>query len=470
MTMILRVFAASVLVLAAAPARAQLDDAARAKILADPGYKAYEAKRREIVRSGLKGDARLKALAALQEANRTVIEKAFRAAGFSQPLFVRPQVHTVNLTAPAFTMDGDTRVYTAPFPNLHTSGQGTYASPGGSVVTSTSTEDFNFSDITVRSAAGVRVDVPANAAVMVVSADVEVGRIQMYTNCGLNSAIARAGITVQAYQPGGPGEGWFDQQLMELKADIGTHLTWADDYPYPGIKHVTLPVVAVTPGAFVWVSAGFYAWGHSGRMSDVFASATGYVRKLYVRFIYPPAPTPTPIAIVAATAAPKVNAAVAQSSLAGPPDLALSALPAGDGWPMELVVTNVGGRTSESTLVRAKLALKNAADPGVAASCSPKFVDFDEAVPALAPGATAKVSLLPKLSPGALAAWNAANRPAPARAAVLPGPTPTRAAVAHVVECRYTLAASLGTNQNRDDPHPENNALTREIREAVSAK
>jgi hypothetical protein len=290
----------------------------------------------------------------------------------------------------------------------------------------------------------------------------------MYTNCGLNSAIARAGISVQAHPAGGPGEGWFDQQLMELKADIGTHLTWADDYPYPGLKHVTLPFVPVTPGSFASVSAGLFAWGHSSWESDVFVGATGYVRKLYVRFLYPPAPTPTPIPIVAATAPPKVNAAVAQSVLAGPADLALSAQPAGDGWPAELVVRNVGGKTSESTSVRAKVTLQKGITDEVARSCSPKFVDFDEAVPALAPGATAKILLLTKLSPAALAAWNTANKPSPARAAVGPGPTPTRATVAHVVDCRYTLTASLETNQNRDDPHPENNALTREIKETVS--
>jgi hypothetical protein len=303
---------------------------------------------------------------------------------------------------------------------------------------------------------------------MVVSADIEVGHVQIYTNCGLNSATGRVGVMLEA-QGTLRTDGFNDLQLFEQFGSVGSHGNWGI-YPYSGLRHVTSAVVAVTPGDFAHAAAGFWAWGHSSYESDVFAAGTGTVRKIYVRFLTPPPPTPTPIAIVAATAAPKVNAAVAQSVLAGPADLALSALPAGDGWPAELVVKNVGGKTSESTLVRAKVSLKNAAHAGVAASCAPKFVDFDEAVPALAPGATAKILLLTKLSPAGLAAWNTANKPAPARAAVLPGPTPTRAPVAHVVDCRYTLTAALGTNQNRDDPHPENNSLTREIHEAVSAK
>lgn len=469
MTALVRSLALVLAVLAAMPARAQLDGATKAKILADPGYKAYEAKRKEIVRSGLKGDAKLKALAALQEANRTVIQKAFQSAGAAGLVFGRPQVRASDITAPGFTMDGDTRVYTAPFRHLVANGAGNTSLDSGYVQASVDTDGVQLSDIRFRAYAGANVTVPPGAFGMVVAADIEISRIDIYTNCGLNSATGRAGAMIEA-QSALHDNGWFDVQLMEMFGSVGSHFNWAADYPYPGLKHYAAPMVPVTPGDNVSVAAGVWAWGHSSYESDAFTAITGRVQRLYVRFLYPPPPTPTPIAIVAATAPPKVNAVAAQSFLAGPADLALSALPAGDGWPTELVVSNAGGKTSESTLVRAKVSLKNATDAGVAASCAPKFVDFDEAVPALAPGATAKILLLTKLSPAGLAAWNTANKPAPARAAVLPGPTPTRAPVAHVVDCRYALTASLGTNQNRDDPHPENNTLAREIHEAVSAK
>jgi hypothetical protein len=468
MNLLLRAFAASVLILAAAPARAQLDDTAKAKILADPGYKAYEMKRKEIVRSGLKGDAKLKALAALQETNRTVIQKAFQSAGAAGLVFGRPQIHASDITAPGFTLDGDTRVYGPPFSHHVSTGAGNDAYEGGWVAASVDTDGVQLSDVTFRSYAGISVRVPPNALGMVVSADIEVGHIQIYTNCGLNSATGRVGVMLEA-QGTLRTDGFNDQQLFEQFGGVGSHGNWGI-YPYSGIRHVTSAVVPVTPGDWASAAAGFWAWGHSSYESDVFAAGTGTVRKIYVRFLFPPPPTPTPIAIVAATAAPKVSASAAQSFLAGPPDLVLSALPAGDGWPTELVEKNVGGKTSESTLVRAKVVLKNGDGDDVAKSCSPRFVDFDEAVPALAPGASATVGLLTKIGPAALAAWSASNKPAPARAAAAPGPTPTRAPVAHVVDCRYTLTASLGTNQNRDDPHVDNNSLTRTIHETVSAK
>lgn len=95
-------------------------------------------------------------------------------------------------------------------------------------------------------------------------------------------------------------------------------------------------------------------------------------------------------------------------------------------------------------------------------------MDFDEAVPALAPGASATIGLLTKLAPNAIAAWNAVNKPALAGARPMATPTPNP--VQTIVTCRYSLTASLGANQNQSDPHPENNKLTRDIVESVPLK
>ena len=150
------------------------------------------------------------------------------------------------------------------------------------------------------------------------------------------------------------------------------------------------------------------------------------------------------------------------------PDVALFALPSGNGWPTELAVKNLGGKTSESTIVRAKVVLTQGNLDVVAQNCHPRFVDFDEAVPALAPGKSASIGLLTKIGPTALAAWITLNKPV--QLGRRPVKTPTPNPVQTFVVCRYTLTAALGPNQNLDDSNKANNKLTREIVENVPMK
>jgi hypothetical protein len=331
---------------------------------------------------------------------------------------------------------------------------------------------------TYRSYAGVNVTVPPNAVAMVASAEVDVSRADLETNAGLTGARARAGVTLQA-AGAMPDDGFFDVLLIQQDGDAGTHDHWGS-YGKPGLKRVTSTVVPVTPGGIARVAGGVTAWVDSNWNSDAFASATGNVRRILVRFIYAAPPTPTPIQAFAMTPTPiqafamtptPVPAVVpiaAAKLLAGPADLALSAQPGGNGWPTQLVVMNLGGRTSESTLVRASVVLTQGDLDVVAQNCHPRFVDFDEAVPAIAPGQSATVGLLSKLGTNALAAWNALNKPVASRGRPVKTPTPNP--VQTFVVCRYALTASLGQNQNLDDPNPKNNALTREIVENVPLK
>ncbi|MBK9064529.1 MAG: hypothetical protein IPL89_15255 [Acidobacteria bacterium] len=450
-------------------AQGEVNQALQAKLLADPAYKAYEDKKSAILRSGLKGEARSRALKALQDANRAVIEKAWGAAGVGHLLANTVRVLPEGAFAVPFTMDGDTRVYLPPF-KAFVANHGDVMPNGWVVAESDTFDDNGMTSNTYRSYAGVDIDVPPNAVAMLASAEVDVGHATVDTNAGLTSASARAGVMLQA-TGAMPGDGFFDVLLIRQDGSLGTHDHW-DSYKKPGLKRVTSLVIPVKAGGNVRVAGGVTARVESSWGSSAFASATGYVRRLLVRFVYAPAPTPTPIPIFAATPAPAVIPEVARKMLAGPADVALFALPAGDGWPMELVVKNLGGKASESTLVRARVVLKNVGADDVAKSCAPRFVDFDEAVPALEPGGSAAIPLLTKALPAAVAAWNALNKPALARERPVSAPATaaTRSPIAHIVDCRYTLTAGLGANQNHGDPHPENNTLTREIREAVSAK
>ena len=95
--------------------------------------------------------------------------------------------------------------------------------------------------------------------------------------------------------------------------------------------------------------------------------------------------------------------------------------------------------------MRAKVVLTQGDLDVVVQNCKPRFVDFDEAVPALAPGASTTIGLIAKIGPEVLATWNAVNKPV--RPAVRPAKTPTPNPVQTFVVCRYTLTASLGQNQ-----------------------
>ena len=444
-------------------------------MLADPAYRAYEDKRSALRRSGLRGEARSRALRALDDANLAVIQKAFAGAGFGSLLASTVRLHPEGLFAPPFTMDGDTRVYTAPFASrVANSGD---ASSDGRVVAESDT--FNSGAMalnTYRSYAGVNVTVPPNAVAMIASAEVDVTHANLETNAGLTGARARAGVTLQA-AGAMPGDGFFDVLLIQQDGDAGTHDHWGS-YGKPGLKRVTSTVVPVTPGGFARVAGGVTAWVDSNWDSDAFASATGNVRRILVRFIYAAPPTPTPIQAFAMTPTPiqafamtptPVGALIpgaAAKILAGPADLALFALPAGNGWPTELAVKNLGGKTSGSTIVRAKVVLTQGNLDVVAQNCRPRFVDFDEAVPALAPGKSASIGLLTKIGPSALAAWVALNKPGPVGGRPVKTPTPNP--VQTFVVCRYTLTASLG--QNQSDPNSKNNTLTRDIVENVPLK
>lgn len=156
---------------------------------------------------------------------------------------------------------------------------------------------------------------------------------------------------------------------------------------------------------------------------------------------------------------------------AGPPDLVLIASPPA-GWPAEFVVKNLGSGPSEATALHATVALQQADVEAVARNCTPRFVDFEDVVPSLQPKTgLATVRVLTQIKPEALAAWNALNkpqtrgRPAPAKT-----PTPLPNPVQQMVTCRYTLTAVLGTGQNRNDPHPQDNSLKRDIVDYVQVK
>ena len=457
----LTLFAVAAMVLAA-PARAQVTPDVQAKILEDPSYKAFDDKRNAIIHSGAKGEARFRALRSLQESNAAVIRKAFGAAGFPDLLSNRVRVLPHGAFSVPFTMDGDTRVYTPPF--SHRVANNGYADANGTVVAQADTFDAAIANVTFRSYAGVSVTVPPGAVGMVVSADVDV-HADLYTDAKHTGASARA--TVMAEAKGSlPEDGFWDVLLIQEDAPALTLTTWAS-YP-PGMTHVSTTVVPVTPGQTAYASGGVTAWVNNGYSSDAHAGAVGVVRRIGVKFIYPPASTPTPIPAFAATAAPKVNAGVSNAFLAGPADIALFALPSGPGWPTELAVKNLGGKTSESTIVRAKVVLTQGNIDVVAQNCKPRFVDFDEAVPALAPGKSVSIGLLTKIGPSALAAWVARNKPVPVGGRPVKTPTPNP--VQTFVVCRYTLTASLGQNQNQGDPNSKNNTLTRDIVENVPLK
>jgi hypothetical protein len=156
---------------------------------------------------------------------------------------------------------------------------------------------------------------------------------------------------------------------------------------------------------------------------------------------------------------------------AGPPDLVLIASPPA-GWPAEFVVKNLGSGPSETTTLRATVTLQQADVEAVARNCTPRFVDFEGAVPPLQPKTgLAAVHVLTQIKPEALAAWNALNKP-PTRGRPAPAktPTPLPNPVQQMVACRYTLTAVLGTGQNRNDPHPQDNSLKRDIVEYVPFK
>ena len=475
-------------------AGAEVTPTVRAKMLADPAYKAYEAKRSALLRSGLRGEARSRALRALDDANRAVIQKAFSAAGVGSLLSNVVRIHPEGLFAPPFTMDGDTRVYTPPFASrVANSGD---ASFDGRVVADADTFTSGAMALnTYRSYAGVNVKVPPLAVGMVASAEVDVTAAALETNAGLTGARARAGVMLQA-AGALPGDGFWDVALIQQDGDAGTHDNWAI-YAKKGLKRISSTVVPVTPGGIARVGGGVTAWVDSNWDSHAFASATGNVRRIRVTFIYAATPTPTPIPAYAmvptplqalvmtptpiqafamtptlppamAVPTPALIPGLAQKFLGGPADLALSALPPGTGWPTQLVVKNLAGKASESTLVRAKVVLTQGDLDVVAQNCMPRFVDFDEAVPALAPGASATISLLTKLGPNALALWKAINKPVAPRGRPVKTPTPNP--VQTFVVCRYALTASLGQNQNLGDPNPKNNALTRDIVENVPLK
>ena len=478
----MRLFLLAIASLSLAPAaHGDADPALRTKMLADPAYKAYEDGKSAILRSGLKGEARSRALRALDDANRVVIQKAFSAAGLGGLLSNTVRLLPEGFFGPGFTMDGDTRVYTPPFASrVANSGD---ASLDGHVVAESDTFTSGaMAQNTYRTYVGVNITVPANAIGMVASAEVDVSAAAVETNAGLTGARARSGVVLQA-AGALPGDGFFDVSLIQQDADAGTHDHWTA-YAKTGLKKVSSAVVPVTPGGIARVGGGVTAWVDSNWDSHAFASASGNLRSIRVKFIYAAAPTPTPLqafvmtptplqafvmtpTLPPAMAMPALNPGLAQKFLGGPADLALVALPPGSGWPTELVVKNIAGKTSESTLVRAKVVLTQGDLDVVAQNCRPRFVDFDEAVPALAPGQSATVGLLTKIGPEALAAWTAVNKPA---VRSRPAKTPTPNPVQTIVVCRYALTASLGQNQNLGDPNPKNNTLTRDIVENVPLK
>jgi hypothetical protein len=156
---------------------------------------------------------------------------------------------------------------------------------------------------------------------------------------------------------------------------------------------------------------------------------------------------------------------------AGPPDLVLIASPPA-GWPSEFVVKNLGSGPSEATTLHATVALLQADVETVARNCTPRLVDFEDVVPPLQPKTgLATVRVLTQIKPEALAAWNALNKPSTrGRPAPAKTPTPLPNPVQQMVTCRYTLTAVLGTGQNRNDPHPQDNSLKRDITEYVPIK
>lgn len=478
----------------ASSAGPEVAPAVHAKMLADPAYKAYEDEKSALLRSGLRGEARSRALKALDAANRAVIQKAFSAAGLGGLLSNTVRLHPEGLFAPPFTMDGDTRVYTPPFTS-RVANSGDASFDGRVVAESDTFTSGAMAQNTYRSYVGVNVKVPPLAVGMVASAEVDVTAAALETNAGLTGARARAGVMLQA-AGALPGDGFWDVALLQQDGDAGTHDHWAT-YEKKGLKRVSSTVVPVTPGGIARVAGGVTAWVDSNWDSHAFASATGNVRRILVKFIYPPAPTPTPIPAYAmvptpipayamvptpipayamtptlppamALPTPALIPGLAQKLLAGPADVALFALPSGTGWPTELVVKNLGGKASESTIVRAKVVLTQGNLDVVAQNCKPRFVDFDEAVPALAPGKSVSIGLLTKIGPSALAAWVALNKPALAHGRPVKTPTPNP--VQTFVVCRYTLTASLGQNQNQGDPNAKNNTLTRDIVENVPLK
>ncbi len=445
-------------------AKGDVDAAVQAKMLADPAYKAYEDKKSAILRSSLKGEARSRALRALQDANWALIQKAFRDAGVGHLLANTVRIVPAGAFLP-FTMDGDTRVYTPPF-TTRVANSGDASLDGRVVAESDTFDSAAMASSTYRSYAGVNVAVPPNAVGMVASAEVDVSRVDLETDALYTGAQARGGVMVQA---SGllPGDGFWDVLLIGQVGDAGTGDNWGGGKP--GQKSVTSLVTPVAPGSSVRVAGGVTAWVDSNWNSHAFASATGTVRSIRVKFIYAPGAAPTPTLPPAmALPTPALIPGAANKIFAGPADVALFALPAGAGWPTELVVKNLGGKASESTLVRAKVVLTQGNLDVVAQNCKPRFVDFDEAVPALEPGASATIGLLTKLAPNAVAAWNAVNKPALAGARPVKTPTPNP--VQTTVTCRYQLTAELGKNQNLGDPHPENNTLKRDIVENVPLK
>jgi hypothetical protein len=458
-------------------ARGQVDLATQAKILADPGYRAYDEKHKALLRSGLRGEAMFRQMKALQDANRAVIEKAFRAAGAAQLLSGGMRL-TQGTFAPPVAMDGDWHVYAPPFDHRVANNALCQADASGNVGAETDTDGNQLSDVTYRGYVGTSFVIPSNVIGMVVAADVDVYHAEVFTHCSFNSATGRASVMVQA-QGALPGDGFFDTALMEQFGSVASHDNWGT-YSNPGVKHVSSTVVPVVPGRTVTVAAGLAAWGHSSISSDVHVGAIGKVTRILVKFIAAPVPTPTPIQAFAMTPTPiqafamtptpvaALNPGLAQKLLGGPADVALFALPSGNGWPTELVVKNLGGRKSDSTIVRAKVVLTQGDLDVVAQNCKPRFVDFDEAVPALAPGASTTISLVAKIGPEALAVWQALNKPV--RTGVRPAKTPTPNPVETIVVCRYTMTAGLGTNQNVNDPQKQNNQLTRDIVENVLLK
>jgi hypothetical protein len=479
----LALVASAALLLAARPAHAQVTRVTQAKMLADPAYKAYEDKRSALLRSGLRGEARSRALRALDDANRAVLQKAYSAAGLGGLLSNTVRLLPEGSFGPGFTMDGDTRVYAPPFASrVANSGD---ASLDGHVVAQSDTFTSGaMAQNTYRTYVGVNITVPANAIGMAASVEVDVSDAAVETNAGLTGARARAGVVLQA-AGALPGDGFFDVWLMQQDADAGTHDHWTA-YTKKGLKTVSSTVVPVTPGGIARVGGGVTAWVDSNWDSHAFASASGNLRAIRVKFIYAAAPTPTPQPLQAyvltptplqafvltptlppAMALPTPAPGLAQKFLTAPADIALSALPPGSGWPSELVVKNLAGKTSESTLVRAKVVLTQGDLDVVAQNCHPRFVDFDEAVPALAPGQSATIGLQAKIGTEALASWTAVNKPA---ARSRPVKTPTPNPVQTFVVCRYALTASLGQNQNLGDPNKKNNVLTRDIVENVPLK
>ena len=90
-----------------------------------------------------------------------------------------------------------------------------------------------------------------------------------------------------------PGDGFFDVSLIQQDGDAGTHDNWAT-YAKKGLKRISSTVVPVTPGGIARVGGGVTAWVDSNWDSHAFASASGTLRTIRVKFIYAATPTPTP--------------------------------------------------------------------------------------------------------------------------------------------------------------------------------